>query len=118
MLAALLLPMLTLSWFVPVDSPDPEAGQQVPQWEVLHFERDGEKQQETVRYQLFLPSFFEKGKPLPLMLFLHGAAVKISTRSSSGVPLASCQNAPISPSSSFLLSAPGVSGGTSWSSRH
>ncbi|MDE0958946.1 MAG: dienelactone hydrolase family protein, partial [Planctomycetota bacterium] len=38
-----------------------------------HFERDGEKQQETVRYQLFLPSFFEKGEPLPLMLFLHGA---------------------------------------------
>ena len=77
MLAALLLPMLlsmlTLSWFVPVDSPDPEAGQQVPQWEVLHFERDGEKQQETVRYQLFLPSFYDKSEPLPLMLFLHGA---------------------------------------------
>ena len=73
MLAALLLPMLTLSWFAQFDPPDPEAGQQVPQWEVLHFERDGEKQQETVRYQLFLPSFFEKGEPLPLMLFLHGA---------------------------------------------
>jgi predicted peptidase len=65
--------MLTLSWFAQFDPPDPEAGQQVPQWEVLHFERDGEKQQETVRYQLFLPSFFEKGEPLPLMLFLHGA---------------------------------------------
>ncbi len=73
MLTALLLPMMTLSWFVPLDPPDPEAGKQVPQWQVLHFEKDGEKQQETVRYQLFLPSFFEKGKPLPLMLFLHGA---------------------------------------------
>ena len=73
MLAALLLPMLTLSWFAQFDPPDPEAGQQVPQWEVLHFERDGEKRRETVRYQLFLPSFFEKGEPLPLMLFLHGA---------------------------------------------
>ncbi|MEO2149582.1 MAG: transglutaminase domain-containing protein, partial [bacterium] len=73
LLLPMLLPMLTLSWFAQFDPPDPVAGQQVPQWEVLHFERDGEKQQETVRYQLFLPSFFEKGEPLPLMLFLHGA---------------------------------------------
>ena len=73
LLLPMLLPMLTLSWFAQFDPPDPEAGQQVPQWEVLHFERDGEKQQETVRYQLFLPSFYDKSEPLPLMLFLHGA---------------------------------------------
>jgi predicted peptidase len=73
MFPAPLLPLLVLALLNPLDPPDPEAGKQVPQWQVLHFERDGEKQQETVRYQLFLPSFFEKGKPLPLMLFLHGA---------------------------------------------
>ena len=73
MFPAPLLPLLVLALLNPLDPPDPEAGKQVPQWEVLHFERDGEKQQETVRYQLFLPSFFEKGEPLPLMLFLHGA---------------------------------------------
>jgi len=73
MFPAPLLPLLVLALLNPLDPPDPEAGKQVPQWQVLHFERDGEKQQETVRYQLFLPSFFEKGEPLPLMLFLHGA---------------------------------------------
>ena len=73
MFPAPLLPLLVLALLNPLDPPDPEAGKQVPQWQVLHFERDGEKHQVTVRYQLFLPSFFEKGEPLPLMLFLHGA---------------------------------------------
>ncbi len=73
MTPAFLIPILLSAHMMQSDPPDLVPGKQIPQWEVLHYQKDGEKQQATVHYQMFLPSFFEKGEPLPLMLFLHGA---------------------------------------------
>jgi len=73
MTPAFLIPILLSAHMMHFDPPDLVPGKQIPQWDVLHYQKDGEKQQTTVHYQMFLPSFFEKGEPLPLMLFLHGS---------------------------------------------